>query len=107
MTFHEDMKYWVWLQRAAGKGANLERLLSPFGGDVRALYEADPGERERLLRETPSESAGWVREEARGAGMRGGWMRDGWRARKYCPAGRRESPPRKRNDRSPKARYSG
>ena len=80
MTFHEDMKYWVWLQRAAGKGANLERLLSPFGGDVRALYEADPGERERLLRETPSESAGWVREEARGAGMRGGWMRDGWRA---------------------------
>ena len=37
MTFHEDMKYWVWLQRAAGKGANLERLLSPFGGDVRAL----------------------------------------------------------------------
>lgn len=80
MTSHEDMKYWVWLQRAAGKGANLERLLSPFGGDVRALYEADPGERERLLRETPSESAGWVREEARGAGMRGGWMRDGWRA---------------------------
>ena len=80
MTFHEDMKYWVWLQRAAGKGANLERLLSPFGGDVRALYEADPGERERLLRETPSESADWQREEARGAGMRGGWMRDGWRA---------------------------
>ena len=80
MTIHEDMKYWVWLQRAAGKGANLERLLSPFGGDVRALYEADPGERERLLRETPSESADWQREEARGAGMRGGWMRDGWRA---------------------------
>ncbi|GEM_PF-1505569 len=80
MTFHEDMKYWVWLQRAAGKGANMERLLSPFGGDVRALYEADPGERERLLRETPSESADWQREEARGAGMRGGWMRDGWRA---------------------------
>ena len=68
MTFHEDMKYWVWLQRAAGKGANLERLLSPFGGDVRALYEADPGERERLLRETPSESADWQREEAMAPG---------------------------------------
>ena len=80
MTFHENMKYWVWLQRAAGKGANLERLLSPFGGDVRALYEADPGERERLLRETPSESADWGREEARSAGARGGLLRDGWRA---------------------------
>lgn len=101
MTFHEDMKYWVWLQRAAGKGANLERLLSPFGGDVRALYEADPGERERMLRETPSESAGWQREEARGAGMRGGWMRDGWRAdgqevlpgwQKGKPAARKKRP---------------
>lgn len=101
MTFHEDMKYWVWLQRAAGKGANLERLLSPFGGDVRALYEADPGERERLLRETPSESAGWQREEARGAGMRGGWVRDGWRAdgqevlpgwQKGKPAARKKRP---------------
>ncbi|MBQ6526646.1 MAG: DNA-protecting protein DprA [Clostridia bacterium] len=101
MTFHEDMKYWVWLQRAAGKGANLERLLSPFGGDVRALYEADPGERERLLRETPSESADWQREEARGAGMRGGWMRDGWRAdgqevlpgwQKGKPAARKKRP---------------
>ena len=80
MTFHEDMKYWVWLQRAAGKGANLERLLSPFGGDVRALYEADPGEREHLLRETPSESEDWGREEARSAGARGGILRDGWRA---------------------------
>ena len=80
MTFHENMKYWVWLQRAAGKGANLERLLSPFGGDVRALYEADPGERERLLRETPSESEDWGREEARSAGARGGILRDGWRA---------------------------
>lgn len=80
MTFHEDMKYWVWLQRAAGKGANLERLLSPFGGDVRALYEADPGERERLLCETPSESEDWGREEARSAGARGGILRDGWRA---------------------------
>ena len=101
MTFHKDMKYWVWLQRAAGKGANLERLLSPFGGDVRALYEADPGEREHLLRETPSESAGWGREEARGAGMRGGWMRDGWRAdgqevlpgwQKGKPAARKKRP---------------
>ena len=101
MTFHEDMKYWVWLQRAAGKGANLERLLSPFGSDVRALYEADPGERERMLRETPSESAGWQREEARGAGMRGGWMRDGWRAdgqevlpgwQKGKPAARKKRP---------------
>ena len=80
MTFHEDMKYWVWLQRAAGKGANLERLLSPFGGDVRALYETDPGERERMLRETPSESEDWWREEARSAGARGGLLRDGWRA---------------------------
>ena len=80
MTFHEDMKYWVWLQRAAGKGANLERLLEPFGGDVRALYEADPGEREHLLRETPSESEDWGREEARSAGARGGILRDGWRA---------------------------
>lgn len=80
MTFHENMKYWVWLQRAAGKGANLERLLSPFGGDVRALYETDPGERERLLRETPSESEDWGREEARSAGARGGLLRDGWRA---------------------------
>ena len=43
-------RYWVWLQRAAGKGANLERLLAPFGGDVRALYEASPAEREELLR---------------------------------------------------------
>ena len=80
MTFHENMKYWVWLQRAAGKGANLERLLEPFGGDVRALYEADPGEREHLLRETPSESEDWGREEARSAGARGGILRDGWRA---------------------------
>lgn len=80
MTFHEDMKYWVWLQRAAGKGANLERLLSPFGGDVRTLYEADPGEREHLLRETPSELEDWGREEARSAGARGGILRDGWRA---------------------------
>ena len=80
MTFHEDMKYWVWLQRAAGKGANLERLLEPFGGDVRALYEADPGEREHLLRETPSESEDWCREEARSAGARGGILRDGGRA---------------------------
>lgn len=80
MTFHEDMKYWVWLQRAAGKGANLERLLEPFGGDVRALYEADPGEREHLLRETPSELEDWGREEARSAGARGGILRDGWRA---------------------------
>ncbi len=78
MTFHEDMKYWVWLQRAAGKGANLERLLEPFGGDVRALYEADPGE--RAERETPSESEDWGREEARSAGARGGILRDGWRA---------------------------
>ena len=80
MTFHENMKYWVWLQRAAGKGANLERLLEPFGGDVRALYEADPGEREHLLRETPSELEDWGREEARSAGARGGILRDGWRA---------------------------
>ena len=98
MTFHEDMKYWVWLQRAAGKGANLERLLSPFGGDVRALYEADPGERERMLRETPSESAGWQREEARGAGMRGGWVRDGWRAdgQEVLPGWQREKPAARR-----------
>ena len=98
MTFHEDMKYWVWLQRAAGKGANLERLLSPFGGDVRALYEADPRERERVLRETPSESAGWQREEARGAGMRGGWMRDGWRAdgQEVLPGWQREKPAARR-----------
>ena len=46
MTFHEDMKYWVWLQRAAGKGANLERLLEPFGGDVRALYEGTSAARD-------------------------------------------------------------
>ena len=98
MTFHEDMKYWVWLQRAAGKGANLERLLSPFGGDVRALYEADPRERERVLRETPSESAGWQREEARGAGMRGGWVRDGWRAdgQEVLPGWQREKPAARR-----------
>ena len=55
-------------------------MLSPFGGDVRALYEADPGEREHLLRETPSESEDWGREEARSAGARGGILRDGWRA---------------------------
>lgn len=98
MTFHEDMKYWVWLQRAAGKGANLERLLSPFGGDVRALYEADPRERGRVLRETPSESAGWQREEARGAGMRGGWVRDGWRAdgQEVLPGWQREKPAARR-----------
>ncbi len=47
---------------------------------LRALYEADPGEREHLLRETPSESEDWGREEARSAGARGGILRDGWRA---------------------------
>ena len=80
MTFHEDMKYWVWLQRAAGKGANLEWLLSPFGGDVRALYETDPGERERVLRAAPLEAGALSRDEPRSAGSHGGWLRDGWRA---------------------------
>ena len=98
MTFHENMKYWVWLQRAAGKGANLERLLSPFGGDVRALYEADPGERERLRKRV---RPGRAVEFCATAGGR--------TARKCYPAGREkgESPAQERNDRSPKARCSG
>lgn len=69
---NENMAYWVWLQRAVGKGANLQRLLAPFGGDVRALYEADPEERERLLRETPSEADHWRLEDRKSAGLRKG-----------------------------------
>ncbi len=69
MNDQKDLAYWVWLQRAAGKGANLERLLTPFGGDVRALYEANPRDREHLLLETPSEMDGLEAVEARAAGM--------------------------------------
>lgn len=69
---NDNMKYWVWLQRAVGKGANLARLLAPYGGSVRALYEADPEERERLLRETPSEADHWQLDDLKSSGVRGG-----------------------------------
>ncbi|MBP5459247.1 MAG: DNA-protecting protein DprA, partial [Clostridia bacterium] len=65
-------RYWVWLQRAAGKGANLERLLAPFGGDVRALYEASPAEREELLRGRGMKETPWHEEDLREQGVRGG-----------------------------------
>ena len=68
----DNRMYWVWLQRAAGKGANLTRLLAPFGGDVQALYEAEPRERERLLRETPSEADHWHLDDRKSAGLRKG-----------------------------------
>lgn len=65
-------RYWVWLQRAAGKGANLERLLAPFGGDVRALYEASPAEREDLLRGNGMKETPWHEEDLREQGVHGG-----------------------------------
>jgi len=35
---------WIWLQRALGPAANLERVLSAFGNSAHALYEAGPHE---------------------------------------------------------------
>ena len=59
MTFHENIRYWIWLQRAVGKGANLERLLEPYGGDVQALCEEDPALRDRRLKAADEKRMRW------------------------------------------------
>lgn len=72
MTFHENIRYWVWLQRAVGKGANLERLLAPYGGDVQALCREDPALRDRRLKEADAQRMRWYEEDPRERGARGG-----------------------------------
>lgn len=72
MTFHENIRYWIWLQRAVGKGANLERLLEPYGGDVQALCEEDPALRDRRLKAADEKRMRWYEEDPRERGVRGG-----------------------------------
>ena len=85
MTIHENMAYWVWLQRAVGKGANLERLLSPYHGDIRAFCEADPGERDAVLRKTPHEYDYWPSGDLRSMGGRPDTGRSPGKPRKPRP----------------------
>ena len=72
MTVHENIRYWIWLQRAVGKGANLERLLAPYGGDVQALCEEDPTLRDRRLKAADEKRMRWYDEDPRERGVRGG-----------------------------------
>lgn len=91
-------RYWVWLQRAAGKGANLERLLAPFGGDVRALYEASPAEREDLLRGNGMKETPWHEEDLREQGVHGGRAAE---PQEVLPGWGSASPQKKRRPVSP------
>ena len=36
----ENLKYWLWLQKALGEGAAIKRIVHSFGG-ARQLYEAN------------------------------------------------------------------
>ena len=35
----KQVNYWIWLQRALGPAADLDRVLGPFDGNPRTLYE--------------------------------------------------------------------
>lgn len=69
---NDNARYWIWLQRAVGKGANLERLLTPYRGDVRAFFDADPAEREERLRATDYDYVNWPKGDLRAAAGRAG-----------------------------------